>query len=181
MSGEEYLAWEARQERKHELVRGVVKLMAGASVAHNVIAGNIFASLHQRLRGKPCRAFSSDLKVRTDANSYRYPDVTVDCGTPNPQDLFADQPTILFEVLSPSTEWLDEADKLAEYQALASVSQIVVVSQRRAFARMWTRAGDGWATHDVEGMDAEIALPRLGFGLQLAEIYDGVSFPAEHE
>lgn len=181
MSADEYLVWEARQENKHELVNGVTRLMAGGTAAHEMISLNIALAMKQSLKGKPCRVFGAGLKVRTSADGYRYPDVTVDCGQPAPQALYADKPTVLFEVLSPSTEWFDETDKLAEYQALASVVNIVLLSQRRPFGRVWTRSGGGWETVDVDGLEAEIALPGLNLSLSMADAYDGVAFAAAEE
>jgi Uma2 family endonuclease len=176
MTGEEYLAWEARQERKHELVNGVVRLMAGGTVAHNTIALNCAVALRIGLKGGPCNVFVSDLKVRTRDHGYRYPDVTVDCGAPNSKDLFADKPTVIVEVLSPSTEWFDETDKLDEYRSIASVNHVVLLSQQRPFARVWTRDGELWRTQDADGMDAEIALSTLGLRLAMNDVYEGVEF-----
>jgi Uma2 family endonuclease len=181
MSAEDYLVWEGRQERKHELVNGVVRMMAGGTAAHEMISPNIALAMKQRLKGGPCRVFGAGLKVQTRAEGYRYPDVTIDCGQPAPQALFADKPTILFEVLSPSAEWFDETDKLAEYQTIASVQHIVLLSQRRAFARAWSRAGDGWVSVDADGHEAIIALHALSATLPLAEVYDGVAFAAAEE
>lgn len=181
MSAEDYLAWEARQERKHELVNGVVRLMAGGSRAHNTIVVNLTSALKAALKGKPCKPYTSDFKVRTGPDSYRYPDVLVDCGRPNPLDQFAEQPTVLVEVLSPSTEWFDETDKLDEYRSIPSVQHVVLLSQRRAYGRVWTRDGAGWSTVDVDGLEAEIALPLMGIAVSMADAYDGVEFAPPEE
>ena len=176
MTAEEYLAWEARQERKHELVGGVVKLMAGGTVAHFQIVRNLVVGLHGRLRGKPCQVLPEGVKVKSPTGNLRYPDVLVDCGRPQPSDLFADQPSVLVEVLSPSTEWFDETDKLEEYRSIASVRHVVLLSQRRAFGRVWTRDGAGWTTRDADGMDAALDLALIGLSVPLAEVYEAVEF-----
>lgn len=176
MTAEEYLAWEARQDRKHELVGGVVRLMAGGTVAHFQIARNVTIALHTRLRGKPCQVLPEGLKVRSPNGNVRYPDVLVDCGAPKPQDLFADQPTVLVEVLSPSTEWFDETDKLAEYQSIDTARHIILLSQRRAFGRVWTRTATGWSTVDADGLEAALALPLMDLSLPMAEVYEAVAF-----
>jgi Uma2 family endonuclease len=177
MSSEEFLVWEARQERRHELVDGVVRMMAGSTTAHNAIIGNLVAALKQRLKGGPCRTFFIDIKVRTRELGYRYPDVVVDCAPGGPQELFAQQPTLLAEVLSDSTELLDEIEKLAEYQALAACHVIVFLSQRSAHARVWRRTSDGWVSADSRD-DEAIALAHFGVSIPLAEIYDGIDFAA---
>jgi Uma2 family endonuclease len=179
MSATEFLTWEANQERRHELVDGVVRLMAGGTRAHNEIAANFRSALSARLKGGPCRAYGPDFKVVTGPRSYRYPDVLIDCGARKSIDLVASEPTLLAEVLSPSTEFFDETDKLTEYQTIASVKHIILLSQRRPFARVWTRAGEGWTTVDVDGMDAAIALPLMAIEVTMAEIYDGVEFAPE--
>jgi Uma2 family endonuclease len=181
MTGEEFLAWEAGQEHKHELVDGVVRMMAGGTVAHEAIAVNVVTVLKPRLRGGPCRVFGAGLKVRTRGASFRYPNATIDCGEAGPRALFADKPTDLFKVLSPSTEWFDATDKLAEFQQIVSVRHIVLLSQTRAFGRVWTRTQAGWATMDVDGLEAKIALPGLSLSLPMAEVYDGVTFSVAGE
>jgi Uma2 family endonuclease len=181
MSAEDYLVWEARQERKHELVNGVTRLMAGGTIAHFQIIRNVTIALHTRLRGGKCQVLPEGVKVRAPNGNHRYPDVLVECGAPRPGDLVADKPTVLFEVLSPSTEWFDETDKLTEYQALASVQHIVLLSQRRPFGRLWARDGAGWRTTDLDGAEASIELQALNLSLPMAEIYDGVAFAPDED
>lgn len=180
MSPQDYLAWEAKQERKHELVNGIVRAMAGASVAHNRIAGNTYFALRLRLAAGPCEPFGSDLKVRTGAFSYRYPDVTVECGKPAGLDLAADEPAAVFEVLSPSTDWFDATDKLEEYKALETMRHIVLLSQSRPLARVWSRSEGGWTSVTVEGaagaLDGILRLDGLAVELPLGELYAGVAF-----
>ena len=114
VSVQDYLAGELISPVKHEYLGGVVYAMAGARNAHNLIATNAVGALYARLRGKPCRPFNSDTKIRirlpTQARFY-YPDVSVVC-RPNPQtDSFQDEPVVLFEVLSRRTRRVDEGEK----------------------------------------------------------------------
>src|SRR6202049_440653 len=106
VSVEEYLAGELISPIKHEYLGGVVYAMAGARNVHNVIAGNVFAALHARLRGRPCRPFNSDTKVRirlpTHVRFY-YPDASVTCRPNPPTDSFQDEPAVIVEVLSSRT------------------------------------------------------------------------------
>jgi Uma2 family endonuclease len=178
MSFERYIEWEKTQERKHELVGGVITLMAGGTAAHNAIAVNLIVALSSRLRGKPCRPYGSDMKVLIPAGNVRYPDVTVDCGKPKPNDLWAAEPRVILEVLSPSTEWFDQTQKLEEYQAIPTVAHVAFLSQNRAFGRVWTRAGEGWTSVDASGMEAALAFPAIDTDVPLSEVYDGVEFTA---
>lgn len=176
MSFDRYIEWEKSQERKHELVGGEIKCMAGGTAAHNAVCANLLGSLWQRLRGKPCRPYGSDMKVRIPQGNVRYPDVTVDCGKPKPGDLWAAEPRIIIEVLSPSTEWFDQTQKLEEYQSIPSVAQVAFLSQNRPFGRVWTRSNDGWNSVDAEGMEARFALAAIETDVPLSEAYEGVEF-----
>lgn len=173
---EECLRWESTQERKHELVGGEVRAMAGATRAQNEIAGNLLVELRARLRGGPCRPYGSDMKVAIPNRNYRYSDVVIDCARGAPGDLFAAEPTVVFEVLSPSTEFFDESDKLADYQSTLSIRQIVLLSQQRPHARSFVRDGEGWRELRHDGEGAEIPLAGFDLTLPLARIYAGVEW-----
>ncbi len=176
MSFDRYIEWEKQQERKHELVDGVITLMAGGTWAHGLIGANFVAALNLRLRGKPCRAIGSDFKVLIPTGNVRYPDITVDCGKPKPGDLWAAEPRVIIEVLSPSTEWFDQTQKLEEYQSIPTVAHVALLSQNRPFGRVWTRAGSAWTSVDADGADAVLAFPAIETEVPLSEAYDGVEF-----
>lgn len=178
LSPEDYLCWEAREERKHELVGGEVRAMAGASRAHNEIVVNLLIELRQLMRGGPCRPYGSDLKVAIPNRNFRYPDVVVDCARGAPGDLFATEPTMVFEVLFPSTELFDETDKLADFQSVPSIRQIVLLSQQRLHARSYLREGDGWRELRHDGEEAAIPLTGFDLALPLTRLYEGVEFEA---
>src|SRR6266446_5258323 len=114
VSIDDYLAGELISPVKHEYLGGVVYAMAGARNAHNIITGNVFGSLHARLRGRRCRPFNSDTKIRIrlpHQMRFYYPDVSVIC-RPNPQnDSFQDEPAATFEVLSHRTRRVDLGEK----------------------------------------------------------------------
>ena len=105
-SPDEYLAGEATCERKHEFLNGVVYAMAGATERHNELAGNIFAALHARLRGKQCRPFIADMLLRVeqgDDRRFYYPDVSIVCRPAGPTERIQTKANVIFEVLSEST------------------------------------------------------------------------------
>ena len=134
----------------------------------------MFAELRSQLAGKPCEVFSSDLKVRirtSTAEFYYYPDVTVDCSGVADSALFAEQPRVIFEVLSPDTERIDRGEKLRNYQALPSLDAYVLVDQHRTAVTTYRRSEGGW-TRDLLTEKAEIlVLPTLGCSLPLGGIY----------
>ena len=183
MSVEDYLAWEAAQEEKWELVDGFpvlrrIRLLAGgATYVHSRLAANIIAALHPKLRGGPCSVHTADLKVKAES-AVRYPDVSIDCGTPY-TSLVAFTPRVLFEVLSPSTGAFTQTRVLADYQSIASVEQIVFFSQDGPEAQSWRRIEKGWAFAEHHGREAVIGLDSVGLELPLAEVYAEVEFEAE--
>lgn len=171
----EFLEWEERQPGRYELLDGLVRAMAGASQAHSAIKRNIITGLHNRLGDGPCRALDSDLKV-VAANQCYYPDAIVDCGEENPQATQASSPTIVFEVLSPSTREDDLAVKLPNYMATPSIKQIMYVELNRMHVMVWRRNEDGWLEDEVVHPAEAVALDAVGHVLPLTEIYAGVRF-----
>jgi Uma2 family endonuclease len=119
LTAAEYLAFERASPERHEYVDGQVYAMAGASEAHNVIAGNLFAALHAQLRGRPCRVYMADMRVKVSPTGrYSYPDVAALRGEPAFEDADLDtllNPSTIVEVLSRSTERSDRGDKFADY------------------------------------------------------------------
>jgi Uma2 family endonuclease len=186
MTLDEFLAWEAAQEEKWELVDGRPVLrrlrkeataMAGGSGYHSLIGRNILGRLFGRHLQGGCGPYASDLKT-VAAAGYRYPDVTVDCGRHGADTSVAVDPRIVFEVLSPSNTPFQLNRLLADYQSVASIEQIVFLRQDAPQAQTWRRAENGWMLEEIDGLDAAIDLPSVGASLPMAEIYEGVEFAA---
>ncbi len=182
VSVEDYLAGELVSPIKHEYLGGVVHAMAGARNVHNIIATNTLASLHARLRGRRCRPFNSDTKIRVRLPRhvrFYYPDVSVIC-RPNPQDdSFQDEPATIFEVLSRRTRRIDEGEKLDAYLTIPSLCVYVLVEQETAAVVIHRRTEQGFVREVYEGLDAVLPLAEIETELPLAEIYDGVEFTPE--
>ncbi|MEO7331333.1 MAG: Uma2 family endonuclease [Minicystis sp.] len=147
MTPAEYLAFERSAEGKHELADGEIFAMAGAKRAHNLIANNVGGELRQALRDRSCEVYPADMRVHIAAEGrYVYPDVTVVCGGPtftdDEQDTF-ENPTVVFEVTSDSTEGYDRGDKFAKYRTIPSLAEYVLVSHRSAAVDHYTRMPDG--------------------------------------
>jgi Uma2 family endonuclease len=184
VSVEDYLAGELRSPVKHEYLGGVVYAMAGARNAHNLIASNTLGALHGRLRGRRCRPFNSDTKIRVRLPAhvrFYYPDTSVIC-RPNPQsDSFQDEPAALFEVLSRRTRRIDEGEKKDAYQTIPSLGVYVLIEQEAPALVVFRRTEHGFVREVYEGLDAVVPLPEIEIDLPLADIYDGVEFVPDTE
>jgi Uma2 family endonuclease len=156
--------------------------MAGARNQHNDISGNIFTALHGRLRGKSCRPYNSDTKVRIRLprqTRFYYSDTQVTC-QPNPRtDSFQDHPRVIVEVLSKGTRRLDEGEKKDAYLTIPSLGVYLLVEQETPAVVAYRRAGEGFEREVYEGLDAVIPLPEIETELPLAEIYEDVELLPE--
>jgi Uma2 family endonuclease len=171
----EFLAWEERQELRHEFDGFAPAAMTGGSAGHTAIQGNLAAALISRLRGLPCRFYGNDLKFITAEGTVRYPDGMVVCAPVDRRAKLVENPTVVFEVLSPSTTQTDRIAKAREYQATSSVQRYVMLEQDSVAAVIYARGGSAW-THDILTADAVLALPEIGIELPLAELYEGIDF-----
>ena len=172
---EEYLAMEAGSDVRHEYLAGAVYAMSGTMVAHGRLVGNISSELARQLRGRRCEAFTSEIKVRIQVGAdsfYYYPDVVVDCGSPPDESLFAEEPRVIFEVLSPSTERIDRYEKRLNYQRLPSLDAYVLVEQSRMAVTVYRRADGDWTAESLHDPSASLDLPAIGCALPLSTIYE---------
>jgi Uma2 family endonuclease len=178
-SWEAYLAWEARQPVRHELVDGQPRAMGGGTAEHDTIANNLRAELRARLRGGPCRPQGPDLKVRAGANA-RYPDALIDCGPRVPGATHAMDPVAVFEVLSRSTGWIDQSLKLRDYDAMPGIRHYVLINQDEPRALVYQRDASGrlgiGSAVLLEGMEAVIEIPALDLAIPFAALYEGLEF-----
>ncbi|HEX7999070.1 MAG TPA: Uma2 family endonuclease [Pyrinomonadaceae bacterium] len=177
LTPEEYLAVERKAEYKSEYVDGVMYAMSGATFKHNVIVANVIIELGQQLKGRPCRALPSDIKVRVpDSRKYFYPDVSVVCGEPQFQDERADvilNPTLIVEVLSESTAAFDRGEKFQAYQQLAALQEYLLISQDKILVEQYVRqAREKWTYMAVVGLEGSLALPSVECTLSLGAVSD---------
>ena len=183
MTVAQFLTWHEGQEEKYELIDGMPVLkffdpatgMTGASNFHSGITGNAFGSLYAQLRGRPCRAHHSDAAVNTVGDQVRYPDVAVDCGRSyGPDDYLLADPRVVIEVESRSTSRTDATTKLAEYQAVASIAHVLIVSAAHILVVHHRRvSADGWRMERHTTLDAVLDFPEIEARLPLAELYEG--------
>ncbi len=176
-SFEDYLLVEEMSPVKHEFLGGEVWAMAGGSPDHAAINVNVGALLSTQLRGKPCRVYDSNLRVRVRATGLgTYPDVTVICDRfeADPEDRSghtALNPRVIVEVLSPSTEEYDRGEKLSHYRQIDTLAEIVLVAHDRRQLDVWRRLPDGAWTSESYRDDAVVPLRSLGCELPLGDVY----------
>lgn len=175
-SWDEYLALEAVSNVKHEYLDGQIYAMAGGTPDHAALQAAVPSLLFPQLRAGRCRAHGSDLRVRVLATGLAtYPDVTIVCGPRelDPEDKNSvTNPTLVVEVLSPSTEDYDRGEKFAHYKRIAALRQYVLVSQGERRVEVWTRRADG-AWTSVVSRDGEVAdLGSIAARLDVRELYE---------
>ncbi len=174
----EYLALLHESDTRFELLEGELVAMAGASQRHITITDNLFALLHMRLRGTPCRAYHSEMNVRVD-ESHTFPDISVVCGerhfAQNEPIAVLLNPTLVIEVLSPSTEAYDRGKKFQIYRKV--VQDYVLVSQHIPRIECLSRGPDAtWIHRQADGLEATIYLPSIDVMLLLADVYEDVEY-----
>lgn len=172
MSLADFLAWEERQELRHEFDGFEVYAMVGGTAAHAIVQRNLVTALTLRLRGRVCQAFGSELKIEV-AGSIRYPDAFIVCTPVAPTTKVVTDPVVIFEVLSESTARVDRVTKNAEYRATASVRRYVMLEQDSQAATVFAREDDRWVGSLLTG-DAVLAMPEIGIEVPLAELYEGL-------
>ncbi|ETX09235.1 MAG: hypothetical protein ETSY2_00685 [Candidatus Entotheonella gemina] len=180
MTPEEYLAFERAQlDAKHEFLDGEIIAMAGASRQHVRIVANLAASLITQLRGRPCDVYLSDMRVKIPAAGlYTYPDVIALCHEPRFEDDAVDtllNPSVIIEVLSPSTESYDRGIKFTHYRSIEDLQLYILVAQDKPQIEIFRRQANGdWLLSVVEGLEARVSLDAIGCELALADVYERV-------
>jgi Uma2 family endonuclease len=183
VSAEEYLAQDRAAESRSEFLDGEIIAMSGGSARHSRLKVRLVHEVYAVLRGTSCEAFDSDFRVRVSPRMYTYPDLAVVCG----EAMFADQredillnPTAIFEVLSPSTEYYDRVVKFQHYREVESLQDYVLVAQDQVRVEQYTRGvSNTWTLHDYQHPDDVLQIASIGISLTLAAIYERIEFPAE--
>ena len=176
ISETEYLEIERKAEFKNEYYKGEIFAMAGATKEHNKIVAALIGELYAFLKGKGCDVFPSDLRVYNQDNGlYTYPDVTIVCGKEEYLDDKFDtllNPTVIFEVLSPSTEDYDRGTKFKLYRTIPSLKNYVIISSTEYSAEVYTRAeGDKWILSTTKNNDLSITISVIDYEMVLADVY----------
>lgn len=177
MTVEEYFQLEESDpDTRYEYEDGYAYAMAGGTVNHGTISGNLYRILWGLLRGKNCQAYTDSVKVPVTETRYYYPDVTVACGPRDPGEaLVIRSPRVVIEVLSPSTADTDRTRKLKYYRAHPTIEEYLLVDSRRVRAEIYRRKGDIWVYDDFEDGDT-ITLESLDVQFPLIDAYIDVEF-----
>jgi len=182
LTEQQYLEIERAAEFKHEFLDGEMVAISGASLRHAIIGGNILGELRSILRGGDCKAINSDLRVRVSASLYSYPDISVVRGKPALADEHQDvllNPTVIFEVLSASTETYDRGLKFQIYRTNEWLREYILVSQDRVRVEHYVRRdATTWTYRDYMSTNDELIIDSIRASLPLHSIYDGVELEA---
>jgi Uma2 family endonuclease len=178
---DEYILIERGAEFKSEYLDGEIFAMSGATMVHNRIVRNVLTELDRQLADKPCEPFGSDMRVGVTARGpYFYPDVLVVCGEPQLRDGVKDclmNPTVIVEVLSPSTESYDRVQKFSNYQQIATFTDYLLIAQDEPRIEHYCRqSGGGWLLNTITGMDGSVHLQSISCELLLSKAYQRVAF-----
>jgi Uma2 family endonuclease len=182
----EYLSMDRNSSEKHEFAFGEIYAMGGASARHVEIVGNIARELGNQLRQRPCRVYSTDLRLCVDADRrYTYPDIVVVCGQPRFLDDELDtllNPDLIVEVLSESTRNYDRGDKFQQYRGIPSFREYLLVDQAKAHVERYSKQNDGtWSLWETDSLDNVIHLESIAVTLPVSEIYLKIEFDAPGE
>jgi len=173
-----FLAWEAAQPHRWELVGGIIRLMAGGTVDHNLVAGNVFAFLHGSLRGGPYVPFQQNMRLTPAENEdSTYTDVLVTCRPTKGDSPAVETATVIVEVLSPGTRDYDADEKWAGYRRIEELRHYVLVDPGRIHVELYSRErpDEDWRFRVVDRLDGELPLPAIGATIPLREIYAGTA------
>ncbi len=183
---EEYLLAERASDEKHEYYAGHIYAMSGASARHNRIAGSTYAALYTQLRRRNCNVCPSDMRVKVAQTAlYTYPDITIVCGNEQFEDDRDDtllNPTIIIEILSPSTEKYDRGKKFLNYRTILSLREYILISQDSCHIERFARQSNNtWLFSEATGTDSHIELTTIQCALSLGEVYEKVDLSSNDE
>lgn len=174
---DEYLESEMSGDIKHEYIYGEVYAMAGTSDRHNRIAINIGSKIDNHVGDSECETFIESVKLKADAQTFYYPDVMVACDRSPESAYYREEPILIVEILSPSTERTDRNEKLTVYKNISTLREYVIVWQEKIQVEIHRRQPDGnWLTFVYDENDIEIELQPINLQIKIEEIYRRVRF-----
>jgi len=181
---EEYLAYEEESGIRHECIDGEIYAMTGGTPDHSGIAANGVGELRSQLRGKPCRVFTSDLKVKVSEIKYLYPDFSVICGDiqfADEKQIMVTNPILVAEVVSDSSEKYDKITENEYYRSLSSLVYYLIIDQSRVHIQLYTLQDKGWLLQEFTRREQLITLDVIDVTLSVDEIYLDVEFGDNEE
>lgn len=180
---EEYLEMENAAAEKHEYYRGEIFAMSGPKVPHNIISKNLLGHLFGKLKGKKCQPYGSDQRIHIPPNTlFTYPDVSIICGeiiTLNNDEWNVLNPTVIIEILSPSTKNYDRGEKFKLYRDIPILKEYMLVDSESIHVEVF-RLNDNnhWELEEYNSLSDQVLIKAIGEDILLSEIYDGVKMEA---
>ena len=173
----EYLETENASFEKHEYYKGEIFAMSGAGPRHNIVSINIIASLHNSLKGKPCQPYASDMRIHIPENTlFTYPDISIICGdimSSTEDENTSTNPTIIFEILSPSTMNYDRGGKFMLYRSIPTLKEYILIDPESIHIEQFATNKDGlWQLKEYANKTDQLSLESIGITLLLEDIYD---------
>ena len=177
----EYLEMENAALEKHEYYQGEIFAMSGAKMPHNIVARNLFGALIQKLKGKRCQPFGSYMRIHVEANTlFTYPDISIVCGdiiTLNNDDYNVLNPSVLIEVLSPSTKNYDRGEKFKLYRDIPTLKEYILIDSLSVNIEVFRlNATNHWELEEYGRLSDELQIQTIQAVLPLAEIYERTAF-----
>src|SRR4051812_43381492 len=177
---EEYLAFERASQAKHELYKGEIFAMAGASFNHNQIQMNFTGEVRNFLKGKTCNVFGSDLRIHVPANGlFTYPDAIIICGTSQLMDKEFDtvlNPSVIVEILSPATQRYDRGEKFMLYRSIPSLKEYILIDSESISIEHYKRNNDNtWLLQEWKAHTDTLTIATIGLFMLVEELYSGVN------
>lgn len=181
ISAEDYLERERAATEKHEYYKGEVFAMSGASLEHVIITRNVIVELANKLKGKSCQPFGSDLRIHIPPNTlFTYPDISIICGKPvltDDQFDTATNPTVLIEILSPSTRNYDMGIKFKLYRDIPTLQEYILVDSENVYVEKHVRQADHtWLLSELKNRQDLLQIEALQVAVSLTDVYEDVSF-----
>lgn len=175
---EEYLELENAATEKHEYYQGEIFAMSGAKTQHNIVTSNLYIDIGNKLEGKPCRPFGSDMRIHIEKNTlFTYPDLSIICGEPvslNDDDMNILNPTVIFEVASPATRNYDRESKFKLYRDIPTLREYILVDPAVISIECYFINNEGiWALKDYNNIEDSLELKSIQVFLPLKRIYKG--------
>ncbi len=180
ISPDEYLEMDSAAEERNEYYDGLVLAMSGASTEHNVLNRNLIGILYSHLKGKECEVLPSHMRVSTPGReNYMYPDVSIVCGKRELENNKFDtltNPSVIFEILSPSTMGADKGRKFFFYKLIPSLKEYIMIDSKKRHITISRQQPDGaWKFEELDETAAELVIQTIQFNLSINELYDGTT------
>ena len=178
LTPEEYLAWESAAPEKHEYYRGEVFAMAGASVRHNIIAKNLMIGIGMRLQEKQCQPYGRDLRIHIPENTlFTYPDISIICRDiveEESNDDYTIEPTVIIEILLPSTKSYDRGEKFRPYRDVPTLKAYILIDSESITIEAFRINTSGhWELEEYKSLNEILAITAVDLAIPLHDIYEG--------